>query len=277
MIQPLHRLPEMRLLIPLALVMAMLAAPALAQSPDYNGSRIFQHEKQKEKKKKNQKKQSARELYSEARNILDNEHYQDAIEKYDRLQSEYPFSRYASQAQLEMAYAYYKQNKAHTALAIVRRFTHEHPSNPNVAYAYYLRGLVHFNQAARMGSKLFNIDGARREIKFAQQAFRSFDNMIQRFPDSRYASDARQRMISLKDELARRQWHIAQYYMHRRAWLSANRRARRILKNFQDTQWANKALKIMEKSYRKLDLDKAADHARQVWKANSSQQGAENG
>src|SRR5690625_2619603 len=254
MIPPLHSLSGSRLVILLALVMAMAAAPALARSPNYTDSKIFQ----RVEKHKPEKKLDAQQLYSKAKNGLDEENYQSAIDLYDQLQANYPFTRYATQAQLETAFAYYKTNKPSTALAILERFVREHPRNPNVEYAYYLRGLIQFSQAGKLGSDLFNVDSARREDKFIQEAFRSFDNLIQRFPDSRYAADARQRMIFLKNEMARRQWYIARYYMHRQAWLSANRRARKILKEYQDTKWVKEALKIMQESYEELGMETAA-------------------
>lgn len=205
---------------------------------------------------------AARELYLEARETLEDGSYERAVEQYRTLQDTYPFTDYATQAQMEEAFAYFRNDEPELALAAANRFIKEHPRHPHVDYMYYLRGLVNFRRGTEGMRNFFSIDQAQRDQIHAQQAFDDFKLLIQRFPDSDYAGDARQRMVFLRNQMARSALFTADYYMRREAWIAANRRARRIIQQYQGTPAVREALLILEESFRKLGLDKPADDAR---------------
>lgn len=266
----------------LLLLLGFALAPSLHAETTQMGKinqRIQKEKEMKNRQEMNKKgqKPTAKQIYQKAEQSLKHADYQDALSKFDRIQADYPFSPYATQAQMESIYANYLARKPESALADASRFLREHPRYPNVQYVYYLKGLINFTRAVDQSNHFLGIDGARRDDTYVQQAFQDFGQLIQRYPKSRYAADARQRMIFLKNEMARRQWYIAHYYMRRGAWLAANRRAQGIVKHYQGTVWVPKALKIMEESYSKLGLKKAAANVRKVMKFNFPKQARSSG
>lgn len=206
----------------------------------------------------------AHKLYQGARSHLQNGDYSVAIDTYRKLEDNYPFTDYATQAQLEEAFAHFEQDDPESALAAANRFIKEHPRNSNVDYAYYLKGLINFRRGTKGTRNFFGVDQARRDEQYAQQAFDDFSLLIRRFPDSQYNGDARSRMVYLRNQLARSELYIADYYMRRGAWIAANRRARFIIKHYQGAPAVPKALVILEGSYRKLGLKKPATDTREV-------------
>jgi outer membrane protein assembly factor BamD len=253
----------------IAVLFIALALTACASTGDVNSSGDTAKQAQ-------QKKTSAKKLYKKAHAKLQTQNYRDALKLYDEIEANYPFSPYATQAQLEAIYASFRKGDAEVALASADRFLREHPRYPDADYVYYLQGLINFSRAARQNSPLFSIDGATRDNSYVTQAFQSFNLLLRRFPKSRYAADARQRMIYLKDEMARRDYHIAHYYMRRGAWVAANRRAREIIKQYQGTTSVPKALLIMEKSYRKLGMDGSAEKVHKILAANFPKKAKQN-
>jgi outer membrane protein assembly factor BamD len=145
---------------------------------------------------------SAQKLYNEAKEHLNNRNYESAIKYYEKLESRYPYGRFAQQAQLEIAYAYYKDNEAAQAVTAAERFIKLHPGHPNVDYAYYLKGLANFNGDLGWLGYISGQDLSERDPKAAREAFDAFKDLAARFPDSKYTPDAIARMTYLVIALA---------------------------------------------------------------------------
>lgn len=270
---------SMRLITVLLSVLFLSASIAVSHADDTShgatGQTIKQFEKAKSNNTKKQKKgnkKTAKQLYQQAQKALHGQDYRKALQVYDRIQSDYPFSAYATQAQMDAIYANYRSDKPETALAAADRFLREHPRHANVDYVYYLKGLINYTRAVNQSNHYLGIEGARRDQSYVHKSFQEFSELIQRFPNSRYDADARKRMIFLKNEMAHHEWYVAHYYMRRGAWLAANRRAQDIVKKFQGTKWVPDALKIMEKSYKKLGMKTAAAHVRKIMQTNFPKQ-----
>lgn len=205
-------------------------------------------------------KMTAAELYEKAKDALDSGAYETAIENYEKLEARYPYGPYAEQAQLEIAYAYYKFDEPESAIAAADRFIKLHPRHPHVDYAYYLKGLVNINRGRGLMGKLFNLDQAQRDIGPTRQAFRYFSELVRKFPDSRYAEDARKRMMKLRGVLAEHELVVAEFYMRRKAYVAAANRATRVIEDFPHTSSVRDALAVLTRAYRGMGLaDLAAD------------------
>ena len=157
-------------------------------------------------------------IYSAAREELEGKNYQKAIGYYEKLESRYPYGRYAQMAQIESAYTYWKDNENAQALAACDRFIKMHPDHPNVDYAYYLKGRINFNEDLGVMGYLTVKDMTERDPRAAQDAFDAFRELVTRFPQSRYASDARARMKYLVNALASAEVNVAEYYLRRGAY-----------------------------------------------------------
>jgi outer membrane protein assembly factor BamD len=211
---------------------------------------------------------SAEELYSEAKNHLEHSSYDQAVRAYKQLQTRYPFGRYAEQAQLEMAYAFYKAHKPELALSTADRFIRTYPSHPNVDYAYYIRGLTNYEQKVGMLERLMPTRIRDRDQSAAIEAFNDFDELCRRFPDSRYAPDARQRMVFLRNNLASYEVDVARYYLRRQAYVAAANRARYLLETYPDTPESGDALEVMHLAYTAMELPELAADALRVLELN---------
>ena len=211
---------------------------------------------------------SAQKLYSEAKSNLDEADWEQAIDLFEKLEARYPFGRYAQQALLESAYAYYKFNEPESAIAAIDRFIKTYPRHPSLDYAYYLRGLVNFNRGDSIVAKLLPRDPAERDAGAARDAYFDFAEVVKRFPQSRYAKDAGQRMVFLRNNLAQYEMHVADYYMRRHAYVAASNRAKTVIESYQGTPAVPVALEILVQAYRKLGLDDLAADAERVLKLN---------
>lgn len=211
---------------------------------------------------------SAAKLYANAKEAMEDENYEKAIELFETLEARYPFGRYAQQAQLESAYAYYKFGEPDSAIANADRFIKLHPKNPHVDYAYYLKGLSNFQRGDSIVNKLLPRNASDRDPTPLMRAFEDFNLLLQNYPDSRYASDARQRMVFLRNELAEYEMNIADFYIRRGAYIAAANRAKYVLKNYQGAATVPLALKTMIKAYRELGLTELADDAYRILRQN---------
>jgi outer membrane protein assembly factor BamD len=211
---------------------------------------------------------SASKLYSEARDELSSGNYEKAVQYFEKLESRYPFGTYAQQAQMEVAYAYYRQGDQPQALAAVDRFIKLHPNHPNVDYMYYLRGLINFNDRVGFLDFLSKQDPSERDPKAAREAFDSFKQLAERFPDSKYTKDAVARLKYLVDAMAQYEVHVANYYYRRGAYLAAANRAQIAVTNYRDAPAIEEALFVMVRSYDALGLTKLRDDAERVMKKN---------
>jgi outer membrane protein assembly factor BamD len=211
---------------------------------------------------------SAQKLYAEAKDNLNSGNYERAVKLFETLESRYPFGRYAQQAQLEVAYAYYKDNEPISAIAACDRFIKLHPNHPNVDYAYYLKGLANFNDNLGLLGSLVDQDMSERDPRAARDAFVAFKELVTRFPDSKYAPDATARMKYLVNALASNEVHVAKYYLKRRAWVAAANRAKEVLKTYPDAPAVEEALAIMMVAYKELGLTDLRNDAERVLKLN---------
>jgi outer membrane protein assembly factor BamD len=209
-------------------------------------------------------------LYEEAKEAREGGDYQTAIDYYEKLESRYPFGPYAEQAQLEIAYCYYKYEEPASAIAAADRFIKLHPRHPNVDYAYYIKGLTNFHQGRGFVERYLPIDASQRDPAAAQQAFQDFAELTERFPDSPYAADASRRMVYLRNQLARYEIHVADYYLRRGAFVAAANRAKYVLERYPQSTAVPDALAVMAKAYSKLELHALAEDALRVLKLNYS-------
>lgn len=212
--------------------------------------------------------QGAEELYALAKHHMDRGAYAQAVQGYKQLQTRYPFGRYAEQAQLEMAYVFYKARQPEKALSTADRFIRTYPSHPNVDYAYYIRGLTNYEQKVGMLERLMPSRVRDRDQTAAIDAFNDFDELCRRFPDSRYAPDARKRMIFLRNNLSLYEIDVAKYYLRRKAYVAAANRARYLLETYPDSPETSGALEVMHIAYTELNLPELAEDAMTVLKLN---------
>lgn len=211
---------------------------------------------------------SANKLYTEAKEAMDASLYDKAIKYYEKLESRFPFGRYAQQAQIDVAYAYWKNREPVAAQAAAERFIKLHPNHPNVDYAYYLKGLVGFNDDLGILGHISMQDPTERDPKSAREAFDAFKDLVTRFPDSKYTPDALARMKYLVNALASQEVHVARYYMKRSAYLAAVNRAQFAVKTYPDAPAIEEALFIMIKGYDALGMNELRDDAERVMKKN---------
>jgi outer membrane protein assembly factor BamD len=211
---------------------------------------------------------SASRLYSEARESLLSANYATAIGYFEKLESRYPFGNYAQQAQMEIAYAYYRQGDQPQALAAVERFIKLHPNHPNVDYMYYLRGLINFNDRLSMFDFMSRQDPSERDPKAAREAFDAFKQLAERFPNSIYAKDANDRLNYLVNAMAQHEVHVANYYYRRGAYLAAANRAQAAIKNYREAPAIEDALLVLVRSYDALGLTELRDDADRVFRQN---------
>lgn len=218
---------------------------------------------------------SAEKLYEEAKSALDGKSYQTAIEYYETLEARYPFGRYAQQAQIEGAYAYYKSDQPDSAIAAADRFIKLHPQHESVDYAYYLKGLASFDRTRGYFDFIIPSNPSENDPLPLLRAFDDFGFLVRNYPDSRYADDARQRMIYLRNELAEYELDVADYYMRRGAWVAAANRARYVVEHYEGAEAMPRALGAMIAAYRKLDLNDLADDAIRVLRMNFPERATE--
>ncbi|MDZ7662350.1 outer membrane protein assembly factor BamD [Thiohalophilus sp.] len=211
---------------------------------------------------------SVEELYEAAREALDNTNYEEAINLYERLESRFPYGPYAERAQLEIIYAYYKYNEPETAILSADRFIKLHPNHAHVDYAYYMRGLASFRLEPSFINRWFNQDMTERDPRPSRKAFRYFSELVEKFPDSRYAKDAIGRMYALRNALAKHEMHVTNYYYRRGALIAAVNRAKYIVENYQQTKQVPEALGIMVRAYRQLEMNDLAADALEVLELN---------
>jgi outer membrane protein assembly factor BamD len=221
---------------------------------------------------KDSKNWSASKYYSEAKSELNEGNYGGAIKLFEALEARYPYGRFAQQAQLEVAYAYYKDGEQATAIAAADRFIKLHPNHTNVDYAYYLKGLSNFNDdLGLMGivsEKILNQDMSERDPKASRESFENFKELVSRYPKSKYTPDAVQRMKHLVNVVALNEVQVARYYMKRGGYVAAANRAQYALKEYPQTPATEEALFIMMKAYDALGMTDLRDDAHRVMKIN---------
>ncbi|MGB5606204.1 MAG: outer membrane protein assembly factor BamD [Gammaproteobacteria bacterium] len=211
---------------------------------------------------------SANQLYAAAKEQLNSKNYDKAIEYFEKLEARYPFGRYAQQAQLEIAYAYYKYDEPDSAIAAADHFIKIYPRHQNVDYAWYIKGLTNYSRGSSIVDRYLPQNPAERDTFTMRKAYDDFSQLVKRYPDSVYANDAAQRMIHLRNNMAEYEIHVADYYMRRKAYIAAANRGKYVVENYQRTPAVPMALATMAQAYRKLGIDDLADDALRVLSLN---------
>jgi outer membrane protein assembly factor BamD len=211
---------------------------------------------------------SETELYKQAQEDLNNNNYNQAASKLKALESRYPFGRYADQSQLELIYANYKNGEPEAARTSADRFIRLHPQHPNVDYAYYMKGVASFEQDRSLLARFLPLDMTKRDPGAARDSFNDFAQFTSRFPNSRYAPDAKARMTYLRNLLAAYEVHVAEYYLRRKAYVAAANRGRYVVENFQGTPSVGDGLAVMTEAYQHLGLNELAATSLETLKMN---------
>ncbi|KEF29695.1 Putative component of the lipoprotein assembly complex (forms a complex with YaeT, YfgL, and NlpB) [Marinobacter nitratireducens] len=206
--------------------------------------------------------------YDNAREAMDSGNFNEAEQNLDALETYYPFGRYAEQAQLDLIYARYQNLDLEGARAASDRFLRLNPQSDHADYALYLRGLASYNLDVGLAARYFPVDVSARNPGEQLQSFRDFSELLNRYPDSQYAADARQRMIAIRNRMAELELHVARYYIKREAYIAANNRARYVVEKFPTSPATEEALIILAETFRFMDLNKGADDAVAMLKKN---------
>ncbi len=205
-------------------------------------------------------------LYSNAHNSMEHADYGAAEKAYQRLIARFPSGEFNEQAQIDLAYTQYKDNKPDDAYSTINRFIKTFPTHKHVDYAYYLRGLINFDRTGGLLERYIQRDGAstRRDQGFNLTAFDDFSQLSRRFPNSAYAADARQRMIFLRNQLAQFEINVATFYIRTHAYVASANRSQYVIEHYQQSPQTADALAILTRSYLELDRKALADQTRQV-------------
>jgi outer membrane protein assembly factor BamD len=206
--------------------------------------------------------------YQEAKQAIVNGNFKGAAEMLSALDSRYPFGALSLQIQLDLIYAYYKSGDSEQALATIDRFIRLNPNHKDVDYAYFMRGLTNMESESNLFQDLLNIDRSDRDPSRSKEAFNDFRRLIDKFPDSKYAKDAKQRMVFIKERLAKYEIAIARFYMRREAYVAAANRGQYVLEYYPDTNQVQPALEIMVAAYDQLGLDELKQNALKILKLN---------
>lgn len=213
-------------------------------------------------------KASPAALYSDAKDEMNNGQWERAIPILERLEARAAGTPLAQQAQLDKAYAQYKASEQAQALATIERFVKLHPASPALDYALFLRGVINFNDDLGLFSGITGQNLAERDQKASKESFEAFNELVTRFPDSKYAADARQRMNYIVSTLAQSEVHVARYYYKRGAYLAAINRAQTTVSDYRDVPAVEEALFILYKSYDAMGMTQLRDDAKRVMEKN---------
>ena len=212
--------------------------------------------------------QGATAMYEDAKRSLDNGNFTAAAQMLSSIDSKFPFGPLSHQVQLDLIYAYYKSRDIEKTLATIDRFIRLNPNHADVEYALYMRGLTNMEQDTNIFQELLGVDRADRDPSNSREAFEDFRRLLEKYPDSKYAKDSKQRMLYIKSRLAKYEIHVARFYMRREAWVAAANRGRYVIEHFSDTSHVQPALEIMVASYDQLGLDELKTNAMKTLKLN---------
>ena len=235
------------------LVLAVLAASALAGCAHHRNNLV--------------RDGGPTKLYDQGQKQMNATDYPSAIKTFQALQSRYPFAPETRQAQLDLIYLYYKGNQPEQAIDAAEAFERENPTHPRVDYCMYMRGRVYFDQEANFLEKFFRVDMSKRPPKDTMKSYSTFEELIRRYPNSEYVADARQRMVFLRNRLARFENYVAQYYINRGAYIAAINRSKYALEHYPGAPELEKTMQIMISAYEKLGMQDLATDAQRVYAA----------
>jgi outer membrane protein assembly factor BamD len=211
---------------------------------------------------------TVQKLYQEAKDEMSAGAYDKAIGYYEKLEGRAAGTPLAQQAQLDKAWAQYKTNEPIQAIATLDRFIKLHPASPALDYALYLKGLVNFNDTLGLFSSLAKQDLAERDPKQAKESFEAFRELVGRFPDSKYAPDAKLRMAYIRNSLARSDLYVARFYFRKGAYVAAINRAQAAIDEYREVPAVEEALFILYESYDRLGLNQLRDDTRRILEKN---------
>ncbi len=207
---------------------------------------------------------NAFKLFEKAQYSMFSGNYRSAVQYLERLDSLYPFGAYSHQAQLNLIYSYYQLNDFGSGIASAERFVRQNPRHKDLDYAYYMKGLINFSTETGFGKDLFAAPISQRDAGAARQSFDDFAELIRLFPNSKYAKDAQQRMIYLRNRLAEYELHVANFYLRKEAFLAAANRAKYVVDHYPRTPSVPHALEMMVITYNLLDLPELSENSRRV-------------
>lgn len=207
-------------------------------------------------------------LFQQAVTDISTKHYKDSIEKFEALDARYPFGDYAEKGQLYSIYAYYESDQIPEALLASERFIHLHPDSAHVDYAYFMKGVLNYQQNLGIFDKYFTANLASRDLSSARTSFVDFTVLVNDYPKSVYRDPAIEYMTYLRNLMANQQVQIAQFYFDRKAYLAAIERANIVITQYQGAPAVKPALRIAMQSYKKLHLDDLAQVYQQVFNDN---------
>jgi outer membrane protein assembly factor BamD len=208
------------------------------------------------------------QIYSRAHNMVRHGNYAGAVTVYKRLIAQYPYGAYTEQALMETAYAEYKSGANDDAVSTIDRFIRTYPTHKNIAYMYYLRGLVDSSRDTVFLQKVWTLDASRRDLGTPMQAYNDFKTVLDRYPNSRYAEDARKRMAELRNMFAKHELETSLYYLRRGAYVAAADRAKYLLETYPQSTWQNDAVAALGEAYTRLGNQALAADARRVLEQN---------
>lgn len=243
------KLPAFKIFVVLAIVLSMSACSMFHHKRDTNDTLPVD------------------KLYAKAHDSLEHADYSAASKAYQRLIARFPSGNYNEQAQLDLAYAQYKDNQPDDAYSTINRFIKTYPTHKHVDYAYYLRGLINFDRTGGAMERLLQRGDqaqTRRDQGFNLKSFDDFSELSRRYPDSAYTADARQRMIYLRNVLAQFEINVAEYYLRNKAYVAAADRSQYVIEHYQQAPQTGDALAILTRSYLGMDQTNLADQTRQV-------------
>ena len=235
------------------LILAVLAASALAGCAHHRNNLV--------------RDGGPTKLYDQGQKQMNATDYPSAIKTFQALQSRYPFAPETRQAQLDLVYLYYKGGQPEQAVDAAEAFERENPTHPRVDYCMYMRGRVYFDQEANFLEKFFRVDMSKRPPKDTMKSYSTFEELIRRYPNSEYVADARQRMVYLRNRLARFENYVAQYYINRGAYVAAINRSKYALEHYPGAPELEKTMQIMISAYEKLGMQDLATDAQRVYAA----------
>lgn len=210
----------------------------------------------------------AQRLYGESKDAMGNKDWPRAIRYLEKLEARYPYGRFAQQAQLEIAYCHWKDGERGSAIAAVDRFIKMYPNHPSADYAWYLKGLINFNDNYGMFSTMATPDMSDRDPRSTRESFTAFREVVTRYPDSRYTADAMARMRYLVNALASYEVHVARYYMKRGAYLAAANRAQYAIAHYTQAPALEEAVFMLVLAYDRLGMTDLRDAADRVMRNN---------
>lgn len=212
--------------------------------------------------------ESQHEIYTKGKAALDDKSFSEAIKRFEALDVQYPYGVETENAQLYLIYAYYMKEEYALGSAAADRFIRIHPTNPNVDYAYYLKGICDYYQNLGFLERFFGVDLATRDLTQIQKSFFDFNELVTRFPESRYTPAAHQYMVYLRNIMANHQLEVAKFYYDHKAYLASANRAADIVAHYQGAPAVMDALKLMVQSYHQLGLTQQEQEALLVLKVN---------